>query len=91
MKIVFELLLEALAARLMQLGMHDGPTTLYREYRKHLGGIGRRVEIVPESGGPQQPTAGRLLDVGEDLALKIEGGQEVRFGRLRFVDAGPAR
>ena len=86
LKTVFELLLEALAARLMQLGTHDGPKTLYREYRKHLGGIGRRVEIMPESGGPQQPTAGRLLDVREDLSLKIEGEPEVRFGRLRFAD-----
>jgi BirA family biotin operon repressor/biotin-[acetyl-CoA-carboxylase] ligase len=90
LKTVFELLLEALAARLAQLGTHGGPKALYGEYRKRLGGIGRRVEIMPESGAPRPLAAGRLLDVREDLSLKLEGEQEVRFGRLRFADSGVA-
>jgi BirA family biotin operon repressor/biotin-[acetyl-CoA-carboxylase] ligase len=90
LKTVFELLLAAIAARLAQLGTHDGPRTLYRDYRKHLGGMGRWVEILPESGDPRPLAVGKLLDVHEDLSLEIEGVEAVRFGRLRFADSNVA-
>ncbi len=85
--------LAALAARLRQLE-REGPEPLLATYREHSAVVGRRVRIYPEgldegdpAGWPPALAEGRVLGIGPDLALRLEGRAEpVDRGRLVLLD-----
>lgn len=88
---VFSELLKALEKRITQLQEPGGRAEIYGDYRRRLGGLGRLIELHPENPNNDSATPpivrGRLLDVCEDLSIKVEGDPERhRWGRLRFAE-----
>ena len=87
--------LDALALRIQAL-VTDGPPGLFAAYRERSLVLGRRVRIWEEGATDGRPPAawppatasGRVLDLGPDLRLRIEGRDEpVDRGRLAFEEA----
>ncbi len=86
----FAAVARALASRLDDLAAGRGRDLVSR-YRERAAFLGRTVEVVPdpllpdEAAGP--PLRGRVLSLGEQLELRIEGvDRPVARGRLRLLD-----
>jgi hypothetical protein len=89
--------LEATARRLDQLA-DSGAGSLLEDYRRDSLVVGRRVKIYAEHAGagadratlPRPLAEGKVLAVGPDLALTMEGyDRPVSRGRLAFVTDHP--
>jgi len=92
---LFWAMLDALPRRIEQLAAH-GPAPLLDAYRRASLALGRRVrvweegidEVAPPGFWPPPLARGIVREIGEDLALRIEGRQEpVARGRLAFEEA----
>jgi biotin-(acetyl-CoA carboxylase) ligase len=87
---VFQGLMKALATRIPQLREPSGRAQISSDYHGRLGGIGRFVELYPDSADNFHETpviaVGRLAAVHADLSIEIEGSpRRFRNGRLRFA------
>jgi BirA family biotin operon repressor/biotin-[acetyl-CoA-carboxylase] ligase len=86
--------LERLAVRLDRLH-RDGPVPLQRDYRRWSNTVGRRVRVwndraidgVDRARWPPAEAAGLVIDIGDDLALRLAGrAAPVATGRLAFEE-----
>lgn len=87
---VFQGLMKALATRIPQLREPSGRAQISHDYLGRVGGVGRLVELYPESADGFHETpliaAGRLVAVHPDLSVEIEGSSgRSQNGRLRFA------